>query len=95
VFYRFSPLEPGAYVVEVNSKGFQNLSKEGPRFGGVRPANSDFALTMAGVAQNVTVSAAPVENAYRVDTVNPVSPLGTTPILDLPYSVKRDFAPVD
>ena len=28
-----------------------------------------------------------VENAYRVDTVSTGGPLGTTPILDLPYSV--------
>ena len=49
--------------------------------------NFDFALTLAGVSQSVNVSAGTVENAYRVDNVAAGGPLGTTPILDLPYSV--------
>ena len=84
--YTFSSLEPGAYVVEVGSKGFQNVSKE-VTVGAGQTANSDFALTMAGVAQNVTVSAGTVENAYRVDAVKAGGPFGAAPILDLPYSV--------
>ena len=49
--------------------------------------NFDFALTLAGNVTAVNVSAGTVENAYRVDNVAAGGPLGTTPILDLPYSV--------
>ena len=46
----------------------------------------DCTLSLAASSESVTVSAN-VENAYRVDTVSTGGPLGTTPILDLPYSV--------
>src|SRR5271165_1259938 len=71
--FLFSSLEPGAYLVEVNSKGFQTLSKEVTVSAG-QAVNADFALTIAAAAQNVTVSAGTVENAYRVDTVKPEGP---------------------
>ena len=82
----FSSVDPGAYLIEVNSKGFQAISKELTVAAG-QNVNADFALTLAAAAQSLTVSAGTVENAYRVDTVNPGGPLGNTPILDLPYSV--------
>ena len=48
---------------------------------------SDLTLAIAETRQTVEVTAGTVENAYRVDNVAAGGPLGTTPILDLPYSV--------
>jgi iron complex outermembrane receptor protein len=42
---------------------------------------------LAGATETVNVSAGTVENAYRVDTVKPGGPLGTLPIIDLPYAI--------
>lgn len=78
---------PGTYVVQADGLGFQtNISAELKVEAG-QSVKFDFALTISGVAQSVNVSAGTVENAYRVDNVAPGGPFGTTPILDLPYSV--------
>ena len=85
--YMFPSLQPGSYVVEVTATNF-NASVSGElKVGAGQSVNFDFALTLAGVTQSVDVSAGTVENAYRVDTVAAGGPLGTTPILDIPYSV--------
>jgi iron complex outermembrane recepter protein len=84
--YTFPSLQPGAYVVEVEVKGFKASVSPELRVTAGQNVTFDFALTLAGTTETVTVSAG-VENAYRVDHVDPVGPLGTTPILDLPYSV--------
>src|SRR3984885_5300014 len=85
--YTFPSLRPGAYVVEVDAANFKpSVSPELKVLAG-QTVNFDFALTLAGVTQSVNVSAGTVENAYRVDNVSAGGPLGTTPILDLPYSV--------
>ena len=84
--YTFPSLQPGAYIVEIHVPGFKaSLSPELKVTAGQNVA-FDFALTLAAATESVTVSAS-VENAYRVDRVDPVGPLGTTPILDLPYAV--------
>ncbi|HEY6343420.1 MAG TPA: TonB-dependent receptor [Bryobacteraceae bacterium] len=84
--YLFPSVPPGAYVVEADVKGFQsNVSPELNVVAG-QTVKFDFALTLAPVAQTVEVSGS-VENAYRVDNVEAGGPLGTTPVLDLPYSV--------
>jgi iron complex outermembrane receptor protein len=85
--YTFPSLQPGAYVVEVDPKDFNpSRSSEFNLIAG-QTVTFDFALMLAGVTQTVNVSAGAVENAYRVDTVAAGGPLGTTPILDLPYAV--------
>ena len=84
--YAFPSIQPGSYVVEVEAKGFKHIVSPALEVGAGQPATFDCTLSLAENSESVTVSAN-VENAYRVDTVNPVSPLGTTPILDLPYSV--------
>src|SRR5579872_2441617 len=85
--YTFASLPPGAYVIEIDAKGFKaSLSPELNVLAG-ETATFDFALMLANVATSVTVSAGTVENAYRVDNVDTAGPLGPTPILDLPYSV--------
>jgi iron complex outermembrane receptor protein len=85
--YTFPSVQPGAYVVAANAAGFQPATSPELKVAGGQTANFDFALTLAGVASSVDVSAGTVENAYRVDTVAAGGPLGTLPILNLPYSV--------
>ncbi len=84
--YSFSAIQPGVYVVEVSAAGFQTTSRE-VKVAADETVRLDFALTVAAAASSVTVSAGTVENAYRVDNVAPGGPLGSTPILDLPYSI--------
>jgi iron complex outermembrane recepter protein len=85
--YIFSALQPGTYVVEVNATGLKPSVSPELRLAAGESVNSDFALTLAGIAETVDVSAGTVENAYRVDNVKLGSPLGTVPIVDLPYAV--------
>ena len=84
--YAFQSLPPGAYVAEVDVKGFQPGVSTVLNLAAAQTLTFDFALTLAGVAQSVDVSAG-VENAYRVDNVAAGGPLGATPIVDLPYAV--------
>jgi iron complex outermembrane recepter protein len=84
--YAFPSLQPGAYVIEVDPKGFNPSRSSELNVIAGQTVTFDFALTLAGVTQTVNVSA-DADNAYRVDTVAAGGPLGTTPILDLPYSV--------
>src|SRR5580704_6021482 len=83
----FFQVPPGTYVVEANGPGFQTSVSPELKVGVGQSIKFDFALTISGVAQSVNVSAGTVENAYRVDNVAAGGPFGTTPILDLPYSV--------
>src|SRR5580698_10380604 len=83
----FFQVPPGTYVVEADGPGFQPGVSPGLKVEAGQSVKSDFVLTIPGVAQSVNVSAGTVENAYRVDNVAPGGPFGTTPILDLPYSV--------
>ena len=85
--FTFSSLQPGGYVVEVNAKGFQQSVSRELKVAAGQTVNADVALALAGTTQTVNVSAGTVENAYRVDHVNAAGPLGTTPILDLPYAI--------
>jgi iron complex outermembrane receptor protein len=85
--YAFQALQPGAYVVEINAKGFKPSVNPELKVAAGQTVSSDFSLVLAGNVETVEVSAGSVENAYRVDNVKPGSPLGTVPILDLPYSV--------
>src|ERR1700678_2731326 len=78
---------PGTYIVEADGPGFQPGLSPGLKVEAGQSVTFDFALAIPGVAQSVNVSAGTVENAYRGDNVAPGGPFGTTPILDLPYSV--------
>jgi iron complex outermembrane receptor protein len=85
--YFFESLQPGAYAVQVDAKGFKSGISANLNLATGQTVNSTIALAIAPNAETVDVSAGTVENAYRVDTVKPGTPLGTLPILDLPYSV--------
>ncbi len=73
--------------VEADGPGFQTSVSPELKVEAGQSVKFDFALTISAVAQSVNVSAGTVENAYRVDNVAAGGPFGTTPILDLPYSV--------
>ena len=85
--YRFLSVQPGTYVLEVDVRGFKPSHSPELKVAGGQTVTFDFVLSLAGVTETLTVTAANVENAYRVENVDPVGPLGTTPILDLPYAV--------
>jgi iron complex outermembrane recepter protein len=85
--YTFPLVPPGRYVLEVDAAGFKPGASPELQVTVGQTTQFDFVLTLAGLAQSVTVSAGTVENAYRVENVDAASPLGPTPILDLPYSV--------
>ncbi|HEY3826668.1 MAG TPA: TonB-dependent receptor [Bryobacteraceae bacterium] len=85
--YTFPLVQPGAYIIAASAAGFQPAVSPELKVDAGKTASFDFALTLAGVASSVDVSAGTVENAYRVDTVAAGGPLGTLPILNLPYSV--------
>ena len=85
--YKFPSLQPGAYLVEADVKGFKSGTSPELQVAAGQTVNFDFALTLAGATYTVDVTAANSENAYRVDNVEAGGPLGTTPILNLPYTV--------
>ena len=85
--YQFPSLPPGSYVVTVATTAFKATASPELQVTAGQTVNFDFTLTLAAVTSSVNVSAGTVENAYRVDNVAPGGPLGTLPILDLPYSV--------
>lgn len=85
--YSFASLAPGTYVISASTKGFQAAQSPSLKLDSGQSLKYDFTLSLEGIAQSVTVSAGTVENAYRVDNVAPGGPLGSTPILDLPYSI--------
>jgi Outer membrane receptor for monomeric catechols len=85
--YKFPSVPPGAYVVGADVKGFRAIASPELKLIAGQTVNFDFALTLAGATDTLNVTAANVENAYRVDKVEAGGPLGTTPLLDLPYSV--------
>ena len=84
--YVFSGLQPGSYVVEVDAKGFKPSVGSALQVTAGQTVKSDFALTLGMATETVNVSAGS-ENAYRVDNVKPGGPLGTLPIVNLPYAV--------
>ncbi len=84
--YAFRALQPGGYIVEINAKGFKPSVSAELKVTAGQTVNSDFALALAGNTEIVDVTA-DAANAYRVDNVNPGTPLGALPILDLPYSI--------
>ncbi len=65
--YSFKDLQPGAYIVEVDAKGFKPSVSPEFNVAAGQTVNSDFALALAGNVETVDVSAGSVENSYRVD----------------------------
>jgi iron complex outermembrane receptor protein len=85
--YRFGSLAPGSYSIAVHAKGFE-AGVAGPfNVAEGQTVNTKVGLTVAGNTESVTVSAGSFENAYRVDKLAPATPLGPTPIVNLPYTI--------
>src|SRR5262245_21481871 len=84
--YAFPSLQPGTYVVEVERKGFKNRVSSPLQVNGGEMVRFDALLTLVEIGDTVTVLA-DAENAYRVETVAAGGPLGTLPILNVPFSV--------
>src|SRR5262245_60883482 len=83
--YVFPSLQPGTYVVEVERQGFKNKVSSPLQVSAGGTVRFDVSLELAAIGQSVTV-VADAENAYRVETVAVGGPLGTTPILNVPFS---------
>src|SRR5262245_30756307 len=84
--YVFRSLRPGIYVVEVVGKGFKNSASSPLKVGAGGTVTFDVSLVLAEIDQSVTVLA-DAENAYRVEAVAIGGPMGTMPILSIPFSV--------
>ena len=85
-FYVFASLQPGTFVVEVEENGFKNSQSPLLRVEGGATVAFDVLLVLAELGESVTVLA-DAENAYRVENVAAGGPLGTTPILNIPFSI--------
>lgn len=85
--YEFSSVPAGQYVLAVAAKGFKTASVETAVAAGQSTVRCNLALALAGNRESVTVSAGSFKNAYRVDTLAPATPLGPTPIVNLPYTI--------
>jgi iron complex outermembrane receptor protein len=85
--YSFTSLESGQYDMAVEANGFQMASRKGIRVSSGETSVQNFSLTLGQAKETVTVTAGSVENAYRVENVQNRGPLGTTPIVELPYTV--------
>ncbi|MDR3727548.1 MAG: TonB-dependent receptor [Terracidiphilus sp.] len=85
--YVFPELPPGVYSVAVEAKGLQPKASSDLKLAAGQSLHFDISVQLAGNTETVHVSAGTVENAYRVEHVTPGGPFGTTPILDLPYSI--------
>src|SRR5262245_9042549 len=85
--YRFPSVLPGTYLVRAEAKGFQARVSPPLKVDAGQTVKFDLTLAIAESIQTVEVSAGAVENAYRVDNVAAGGPFGTTPLLDLPFSV--------
>ena len=85
--YSFQALEAGSYSVSIAASGFQP-DKSGPlNVAAGENLRLDMSLQLAGNTETVSVSAGSFENAYRVDNLQPATPFGQTPIVNLPYSI--------
>ncbi|MBZ5677635.1 MAG: TonB-dependent receptor [Acidobacteriia bacterium] len=85
--YKFLSVPPGVYIVEARSRGFLNAISPEVRVAPSQTVNLDFSLLIPPDIYTFVVEAGTVETAYRVDNVDAGGPLGTTPILNLPYTV--------
>src|SRR5215813_13663999 len=84
--YAFPSLQPGTYLVEVERQGFKNTVSLPLQVNAGRTIRFDVLLELAEIGQSVTVLA-DAENAYRVEAVAIGGPMGTMPILGIPFSV--------
>ena len=85
--YQFSGLAEAEYTLAVQANGFKVSSTKVVVASAQTSVIQNVALGLESSVQSVQVSAGSFENAYRVDNVAPASPLGTTPIVNVPLTV--------
>jgi iron complex outermembrane receptor protein len=85
--YKFSALPAGTYTIQADAQGFNPSVSGAVMVAAGQSASTDFSLTLAGTSETVIVQAGTFENAYRVDKLAPATPLGPTPIVNLPYTI--------
>jgi iron complex outermembrane receptor protein len=84
--YVFPSLQPDSYVVQVEGTGFQKSVSAELKVTANETVRFDVRLVLAEIKQSIVV-VADAENAYRVESVASGGPLGTTPILNTPFTV--------
>ena len=84
--YRFDAVQPGTYVIAVNSPGFQQTASPDIVVAAGQNATRDISLALAGATDFVTVEGV-ARAGYRADTVTSLGLLGAEPLLDTPYTV--------
>jgi len=67
--YKFPSVQPGIYVVGADINGFKASVSPELKVAAGQTVNYDFVLALAGATDTLNVTAANVENAYRVDNV--------------------------
>lgn len=83
--YRFDGVTPGTYVVTATAAGFQAASAAPIVVASGQPATQDLSLAIAGATDFVSVEGV-ARAGYRADTAS-LGPLGSSAILDAPYTV--------
>ena len=84
--YQFSAVAKGEYTLAVKANGF-NIGTASVVVAGQTPVVQNIALSVESNVESVKVSSGTFENAYRVDKLAPATPFGTTPIVNLPYTI--------
>ena len=84
--YRFDAVQPGTYVVSVNSPGFQQTTSPDIVVAAGQNATRDISLALAGATDFVSVEGV-ARAGYRADNVTSLGLLGAEPLLDTPYTV--------
>src|SRR5262245_46831064 len=83
--YRFEAVPPGTYVVMASAPGFQPSTGAEIRVTAGQGATSDLSLALAGATDFVSVEGV-ARAGYRADAAT-LGPLGSSAILDAPYTV--------
>ena len=83
--YRFDALPAGTYVVMASAPGFQPATGAETSVTAGQGATRDLSLALAGATDFVSVEGI-ARAGYRADTAS-LGPLGSSPILDTPYTV--------
>ena len=83
--YRFDAVPAGTYVVMASAPGFQPATGAEISVTAGQGATRDLSLALAGATDFVSVEGV-ARAGYRADTAS-LGPLGSSPILDTPYTV--------
>jgi iron complex outermembrane recepter protein len=83
--YRFDAVPPGTYVIVASATGFQSDSSTELTVTTGQSAARDLSLALAGATDFVSVEGV-ARAGYRAESAS-LGPLGSSPVLDTPYTV--------